>query len=218
MKSIFYLSLFILIFGSALAQNDSTGRRRELGVALTNNNSAFPFSKFGGLFQGPFHPGIELSYGLNWKTKPKHDWYQQIKLGYFYHRFVQHGIELYTNTGYRYKFSPSIFTEAAIGAGYLHSIPATAKLKLDDDGEYQNNKGVGRMQFMFVFNLGAGYTFNPTAKKPVSVFVTYQQRIQAPFVKSYVPLLPYNSLMIGGKINLGKHSRSSSEAHSTTRK
>ena len=163
-----------------------------------------PFSKFGGLFQSPFHPGVELSYGFNWKTKPKHDWYQQIKLGYFYHRFVQHGIPLYTNIGYRYKFSAHFFSEAAIGAGYLHSIPATAQFKLDSDGEYQNGKGIGRMQAMFVFNLTAGYTFHPTHKKPVSIFATYQQRIQTPFVKSYVPLLPYNTLMIGAKMSLKK--------------
>ena len=189
--------IFCLVFLSATAQPT-----RELGVALTNNNSAFPFSKFGGLFQPPFHPGIELSYGFNWKTKPKHDWYQQVKLGYFYHRFVQHGIELYTNVGYRYKFSSRFYAEAAIGAGYLQSVPATAKLKLDDNGEYKDNKGVGRAQAMVVFNIGAGYVIHPASQRPVSVFATYQQFIQTPFVKSYVPLLPYNSLMIGAKITL----------------
>jgi hypothetical protein len=212
MKQIIIMPLCLLFLAGA-AQHS-----RELGVALTNNNSAYPFSKFGGLFQSPFHPGVELSYGFNWKTKPKHDWYQQIKLAYFYHRFVQHGIELYTNAGCRYKFSPSFFIESAIGAGYLHSIPATAKLKLHDDGVYKNNKGIGRMQFMFVFNLGAGYTFNPKAPKPISAFVTYQQRIQAPFVQSYVPLLPYNSLMIGAKINLKQHSQGNSKANSITGK
>ena len=55
---------------------------------------------------------------------------------------------------------------------------------------------------MFVFNIGGGYVFNPHAKKPLSVFATYQQRIQTPFVKSYVPLLPYNTLMLGCKITL----------------
>ena len=185
---------------SATAQQN-----KELGVAVTNSNSAFPFSKFGGLFQSPFHPGAELSYGFNWKTKEKHDWFQQIKLGYFYHRFVQHGISLYTTFGYRYKFSAHFFTEVALGAGYLHSIPATAKFKLGSDGEYKNDKGLGRMQAMIVFNVSAGYTINPAHKKPVSVFATYQQRIQTPFVKSYVPLLPYNSLMIGAKMRLKKN-------------
>ena len=182
----------------------SAQRNKEIGIAITNSNSAVPFSKFGGLFQSPFHPGAELSYGFNWKTKAKHDWYQQIKLGYFYHHFVQHGITLYTNLGYRYKFSPHIFTEAALGAGYLHSIPATAQFKLSSKGEYQNGKGIGRMQAMVVFNISAGYTFNPATKKPISVFATYQQYIQTPFVKSYVPLLPYNCLMIGARMRLKK--------------
>src|SRR6478752_5432945 len=195
----FITPLCCLLFLVVSAQHN-----KEIGIAITNSNSAMPFNKFNGLFQSPFHPGIELSYGFNWKTKPKHDWYQQIKLGYFYHRFVQHGIPLYTNIGYRYKFSGHFFSEAAIGAGYLHSIPATAQFKLDSDGEYKNGKGIGRMQAMVVFNLTAGYTFHPTHKKPVSIFATYQQRIQTPFVKSYVPLLPYNTLMIGAKMGLKK--------------
>ena len=198
MKSILSLLCCAVCF-LATAQHN-----KEIGIAITNSNAAFPFSKFGGLLQSPFHPGVELSYGFNWKTKPKHDWYQQVKLGYFYHRFVQHGIPLYTNVGYRYKFSTHLFTGAALGAGYLHSIPATAKFKLDDDGEYKNNKGIGRAQAMVIFNINVGYTFNPTLKKPVSVFATYQQRIQTPFVKSYVPLLPYNSIMIGAKMRLNK--------------
>jgi hypothetical protein len=178
---------------------------KQIGVAITNSNSAFPFSKFGGLFKAPLHPGAEFSYNFNWKTKPRHDWYQQIILGYFYHRFVQHGITLYTNAGYRYKFSSRIFAEASLGAGYLHSIPATAKLRLDDNGNYNNNKGIGRAQAMMVFNIGSGYTINPSVKKPVTLFANYQQRIQTPFVQSYVPLLPYNSIMIGARIRMKTH-------------
>jgi hypothetical protein len=81
----------------------------------------------------------------------------------------------------------------------MHSVPATAKLKLHDDGVYVNDKGVGRMQAMATFGLGLGYTIDPSAKKPLSVFTTYQQRIQMPFVRSYVPFLPYNSFIIGVK-------------------
>ena len=56
--------LYCLLLLSASAQH------KELGIAITNSNSAMPFSKFGSLFQSPFHPGIELSYGFNWKTNP----------------------------------------------------------------------------------------------------------------------------------------------------
>ena len=198
------MKLIITLCCLAIFLTASAQQNKEFGIAATNSNSAYPFSKFGGLFQSPFHPGIELGYGFNWTTKAKHDWFQQIKPGYFYHRFVQHGITLYTNLGYRYKFSPHLFTEAALGAGYLHSIPATAQCKLSSNGEYQNGKGIGRMQAMVVFNISAGYTFNPATKKPISVFATYQQYIQTPFVKSYVHLLPYNCLTIGARMRLKK--------------
>jgi hypothetical protein len=55
------------------------------------------------------------------------------------------------------------------------------------------------MQAMATFSLVIGYTFNPSAKKPLALFTTYQQRIQMPFVKSYVPMLPYNSFIMGIK-------------------
>ena len=51
---------------------------------------------------------------------------------------------------------------------------------------------------MAVANLGIAYTI--TGKLPVKVFSTYQQQIQMPFVKSYVPILPYNSLIVGVSI------------------
>lgn len=189
--------LCCLFFINSIAQHNE-----EFRFAVTNNNAAYPFSKLSGLFRSPLHPGVEFTYGFNWKTKPTHDFYQQVNLAYFYHRFVQHGIPLYTNFGYRYKFSVPFFAEASIGMGYLHSIPATAKLKLAKDGAYENNKGIGRMQAMFVFNVNIGYVIHANQKNPVRVFVSSQQRIQTPFVKSYVPLLPYNSIMIGAALRL----------------
>ncbi len=110
---------------------------------------------------------------------------------------------MYSNFGYRYKFSPLFFAETSIGAGYFHSIPATAKLKANSNGDYENDKGVGRMQAMLVFNISAGYTFN--TKKSISIYTLYQQRIQTPFINSYVPVLPYNSFQLGVKMRLKKH-------------
>src|SRR5205823_12476782 len=84
-----------------------------------------------------------------------------------------------------------------IGAGYLHSIPATDKLKLNKNGDYENNKGIGRIQAMASFGLRVSFLINPKASRPFSIFSEYQQMVQMPFVKSYVPLLPYNCFMIG---------------------
>ena len=79
----------------------------------------------------------------------------------------------------------------------MHSIPDTAKRKLSEEGEYENNKGIGRMQAMATYGIGFSYVLNPAAAKTIRVFTSYQQRLQFPFVKSYVPLLPYNSFIIG---------------------
>ncbi len=182
-----------------LASLAASSQKRYGSLAVFNTQTAMPFGKFFGMFTDQFHPGIEAGYGINMSVKEKHDWFIEFKIACFYHRFVQTGIPVYADFGYRYKFNDKFFAAASIGAGYMHSIPATAKLKLNDDGVYVNNKGIGRAQAMATFGLGIGYTFNPNAKKPASVFATYQQRIQMPFVKSYVPMLPYNSFIIGIK-------------------
>ena len=110
------------------------------------------------MFSEIFHPGAEVTWGTNFRIKKKHDWFWDARVAYFFHRFVQHGIPVYANIGYRYKFNKRFAADLGMGAGYL---------------------------------------LNPQNVKPVKLFIVYQQRLQMPFVKSYVPILPYNSFMIG---------------------
>ncbi|MGH2647882.1 MAG: hypothetical protein ACRDE8_09960, partial [Ginsengibacter sp.] len=126
----FFISLLLMLSGYAQ-------RNKQISVAFLNTGSAYLFAEFSKLITTVQNPGIELGYGFNWKTKPKHDWFQEFKLSYFYHRFVQHGIPLYTDIGYRYKFSSLLSAQISCGAGYMQSIPAAAKLKLGAEGEYK---------------------------------------------------------------------------------
>ncbi len=179
------------------------GQRKEyVSAAVLSTQSDYPFGKFSKLVTQPLHPGFELGYGRNSGSKSKSEWFTELKLGYFYHRFVQHGIPLTLKFGYRYHFNSRFSLESSLGAGYLHSIPATSKFKLDENGEYENNKGLGRMQLIASLSLGMGYVFTPKVSKPLTGFILYQQSIQYSFVKSYVPLLPYNTLQIGVKLPL----------------
>jgi hypothetical protein len=104
---------------------------------------------------------------------------------------------VYLNFGYRYKLGDHFSAQTSLGAGYMQSIPATAKLKLNSNGDYVKNKGIGRMQAVGTYSLGIDYTPKPLAPKPLTIFAAYQQMVQMPFVKSYVPGLPYNTFMIG---------------------
>lgn len=192
MKLITTIYIAILLTISAVAQ-----QQKYFSAAVLTTQNAMPFGKFAGLLGGTIHPGVEFGYGKVLKPKNKHEWLVDLKLAYFFHRFVQHGMPLYLNFGYRYKIRKRFAAETSFGAGYLHSLPATEKLKLTDDGEYENNKGAGRMQATASYALGFSYILNPSAPQPLRIFMAYQQRLQMPFVKSYVPLLPYNSFMIG---------------------
>ena len=173
-------------------------------IGIYNTQTAMPFGKFAGLFTGPVHPGIEYGRGFILSSKEKHDWFLEVKAGYFFHRFVQHGIPLYANAGYRYKISSRFFAETSVGAGGMQSIPATGKYKLDENGEYENDKGIGRVQAIATYGIGGSYLFTPSAKKSMQVFFMYQQKVQLPFIRTYVPLLPYNSFMIGITRNISK--------------
>jgi hypothetical protein len=149
-------SVLLLCFLLPFLAN-SQRKEKRLSVAITNSHSAYPFASFSHLFSGPYHPGVELGYGFNWTTGKKHDWYQAFRAGYFYHRFVQQGIPLYMQTGYRYKPWSRIHFNGAIGIGYLHSIPGTAVLKMNSNGDYEKSKGIGRPQALFNLSFGGRY-------------------------------------------------------------
>ena len=175
---------------------------KEVSLAFTNNHIAYPFASFSKLFSGPFHPGIEAGYHFNWKTKEKHDWWQSFKAGVFHHRFVQTAVPVYTQFGYRYKPFNRLHLQGALGAGYLHSIPGTAVLKQEENGEYEKAKGIGRPQALI--NLSVGVRYIMKGQLGPSIFIQYAQQLQTPFINSYVPLLPYNSTAIGFSVPLKK--------------
>ncbi len=182
----------------------------EISIAFSNSQPAMPFGKFSTLFSGNHHPGVELSTGFNWKTKPKHDWTQSFNLGYSYHRWVQHSIVLYTETGYRYKLPAGFSIESKIGLGYMRSIVATETFSDGvEDGKQYSKITSGRSQMVASLSFGAAKTINP----PIGcrVFLNYQQRIQTPFIHSYVPLLPYSIVKagIGFPINTNRKNKKS---------
>ena len=187
--------IFISILFFCLCNLYSQKHRPEhLSVAITTLHTDFPFGSFGKLFTQEFHPGIEIGTGFNWKTKTKHDWFQTIKVGYSYQRFVQHTIPIYTEFGYRYRFFKTYSAEASVGAGYLHAISAEPIFVLQDDGSYEKKPNLGKPQAMGTVS----FAIDKKISSPgANVFLNYQQRIQFPFIKSYVPLLPANIIMLG---------------------
>lgn len=192
MKYYITIAAMLFITLSAGAQQSSY-----FTTSIYNTQNGMPFGKFSGLVSGVMHPGMEIGYGKDFWQKEKHHWFLELKAGLFYHRYVQYGIPLYLDFGYSHSVAGGVSIKTSVGTGYMHSIPAADKFKLNSNGEYKNNKGIGRTQATATFGLGLDYHLKSTASGPVVIFTNYQQRIQFPFVKSYVPFLPYNSFMIG---------------------
>ncbi|MBX2895999.1 MAG: hypothetical protein KF763_11185 [Cyclobacteriaceae bacterium] len=161
----------------------------ESGNAIT----ALPFVGAPQLFYTNYHPSITVGTGLVWKTAGKHAWEQSFNLGYIYHRFVQHSIPLYTETIYRLETGKKFSLGAHLGLGYLHSIPATDRFELSADGEYKKITNLGRAQGMARLSFSGRYKINSTWHTTL----TYGVLMQGPFVRSYVPLLPYNIIQLG---------------------
>jgi len=199
MKTVCSIVLFVVSVCQATAQ---TFKAQYVSLAISNNAPAKPFEKFGGFFSQNFHPGIEAGYRFDWSAEKKHAWFQEIQASYFYHRFVQHGISLYTGAGYRYKFNRHLAADGSLGIGGVLSIPATANLSLNDKGEYEYNKNAARLQAIVPLSISVSYIIDPSAKRPVELFWKYQQRVQFGFIKEYVPVLPYSSLSLGVALQL----------------
>lgn len=196
-RNIILLAVCLYCFLNASAQKRKPDH---VSIAFTSLHTAFPFGSFSSLVTKEFHPGFEAGTGFNWKTKKKHDWIQTFQFGYSYHRFIQHSLALYSEFGYRYKFLKSFSSAAKIGAGYLHAIPVGKIFNLQDDGTYKKKLNLGRPQLIASLTLGLSKRLSSGAV----VFIDYQQRLQFPFIKSYVPLLPSNLILIGTTIPLHK--------------
>ena len=161
----------------------------EAGNAVT----AFPITGSPRLFYANFHPFITVGAGLTWSEKNRHAWEQSFNMGYIYHRFVQHSIPLYTETIYRLNTGKNFSLGVHLGLGYLHSVPATDRFELNADGEYEKINNLGRAQGMAKLSFSGRYALNNDWR----LTLNYGVLMQGPFVKSYVPLLPYNTIQLG---------------------
>ena len=132
--------LFTILTVLVLTLHVSAQQKKYIGAALFNTQPDMPFGKFTGMFSDALHPGIEFMYGKNFSSHKKHDWFYEYQLAYFFHRYVQHGIPLYANFGYRYHFSKSFAAETSFGAGFMESVPDAQIFTLSSDGSYEKKK------------------------------------------------------------------------------
>ena len=167
-----------------------------VGLSFFNNSTQLPF---GALLYTPIHPGVCVSRYLYYgNSGVDRGFYQTFNLGYFYHRYAQHAVQLYTETGYRYLTGwDKLGIEAELGGGYLHAFPDEEFFTLNKDGVYEKKAGTDRAQIMGGLSRGATYDLLFAEALPIRLFLHYQFWLQYPFVNEYVPVLPNTALHVG---------------------
>lgn len=199
MQRLFIVFLMVLGAGAVFAQ--SAGKTSPISLTATVFNIGSTLPGGGDLLvtSTPVHPGISLGAEYIWRHNGHHSWLQTARLGYFYHEYSEHAVQLYTEVGYRFHFGQvqRFALEARLGGGYLHAISDLQQFELNADGIYAKKEGIGRPQGMVGLGFGPQYTFNIAPTFPLRIFLDYQFFVQTPFVKKYVPILPYTALHVG---------------------
>ncbi len=168
---------------------------RPLSVSVLANATALP-TRTGEIFQS-VHPGFNVGTSFRYNQSASNQLSQTLKIGYIFHQFVQHSVQVYSEFEYKKMLGQRINLAGAVGAGYVHLFSATQVFRRNDDGDYEAKPNWGRPQVMGTLALGAGYLINQNSEKPLEVFTRYQFWLQAPFVRQYVRVLPNTALHLG---------------------
>ena len=190
--------LFLIFISGYVSSTWSQQQLNYVSISFTNHHPVKPFGSFSKLFYGEIHPGVEVATGFAWKSRLHHQWVQDVHIGYFYHQWIQHAINLHTTFGYRYLFNQKTAAGASVGAGYLHAIPDTQIFELTEAGAFKQKNNAGRPQALAVFTL----QFQQRISPQFNFIAAYEQKLQFPFINEYVPLLPYAAFKIGVSRNL----------------
>jgi len=173
---------------------------RPMSLSVFNNATMLPPASLTSVFNQPLHPGIAASYEFGWREKTYGKWFQNATFGYFSHRYVYRALLLYSQAGYRRNLG-YLSVEGSLHAGYMHAFLITDRLVPQGDGTYKAKKGFGKPQFITGAGLGLGYNIGGMDSGR-RIFLNYDIRIQMPFVKSYVTLLPNGIVSLGMQLTL----------------
>lgn len=190
------LVLVVLLLCSAgLQAQEKAPRQRHLLLSVSTAATQLPPGRVLSL---PLHPGVNAGMEFRYNRSALNHFFQTAQVGFWRHRYVQSGIQLYTEVGYRRVIWRGLGAEARLGGGYLHAIPANEVFQLDGT-QYATKRKFGRPQAMAGVAMALSYAL-PGGSRAPRLFLEDQFYLQLPFVKQYVTLLPNTVLRFGAAI------------------
>ncbi len=185
---------FFILFTSIL----SFGQSKHIGLTLSNNTTGLPILAYPELFYSQFHPGIDAFYSLQLNNSENNKILLKANLGFYYHQFVQSLLRIYPTVNYERELNQKLSLGVGLGGGYGLSFEGKNAFVFKEDGTYENKGFFGaRSQFLIAFEIGAGYSLKANNENSPILICQFKSFMQGNYVKSYVPLLPLNSINIG---------------------
>lgn len=198
-----YHILFVVLLFNLTFSNYCFSQNRSFNFSLSNSITALPVTAIPLVFYSQLHPGVEVS--KNWKINDnvKNSFFLKANSGFYYHRFVQTLVWAYPSFQYERKINNRLGATTGLGIGYAFSIEGSDVFKINNSGQYEKiNKLAGRSQFIAQLELGAKYSLQKNNPEGLKLLLSFKSYLQGTYVKSYVPLLPLNSVLLGISIPL----------------
>ena len=175
-----------------------SAQQRRAGLLVSNQTVSFPVTGMPSAFYAALHPGIDVYAEQKINKREKNQLHLQINLGVMYHRFFQTAVRLYPWLEYRYTPQGPWRFNAGLGLGYQHAFPAYDILRQSQSGEWVSVPSLrGRPQFMAGLGLGVSRAVKKSEPDGMRLEFRLRTNIQAPFAKSYIPVIPYHAAMLG---------------------
>jgi len=215
-------SLLLLLILLPWISHSQSWKSKPFSICVLNNATLLPPESVTAAFTQPLHPGLRVAYEFGWRETIRNPmfqntntfslggrevytgkWFQDIGLTWFNHQYVNHAFLLTTHAGYR-RYIRKFSAEISLHAGYMQSFLYTDKL-VRRDGMWETAYAPWRGYFVAGAGVGVGYDagYNYNIRR---IFVNYDFRLQMPFVKTYVPILPNGILSLGLQFTLFKKS------------
>ena len=148
----------------------------------------------------PIRAGIQAGAIYQWNDNKKHQFTQSANLAYFYHRNLQHAVQLYTEGGYQIHLENGLqINPFSIGGGYVASVgDMDSYIWNTETNKYEATGRDFRNNWMISLGFGLGYeTDIEIAERPVTFYLNYRLQVQGIIVKENVPVMAYSPIMFG---------------------
>ena len=166
-----------------------------INLSFINEATAIPFTK---VITIPVHPGIQIGTEFNYKKKPHTRLYQTANVCYFYHKYLNQGVGLYSELGYEYRLDAGFSFTGLFGLGYMHTFNSVEEYTFEN-GAYQQKADKGNARLFPSLSLDFGYYLFKDKQNSPKIFIRYQSWVEYPYSPDFIPVMTHINLNLGAK-------------------